>query len=107
MVVTPVPADLDLHLTARIARERYEAHLSLAYRADDGLIIIGGDESRSRRGLDLGRMANHLSAKHEWIESLADDDHVARIRVSNLSGRPDRLEEVIGEIAMGRSIVES
>jgi hypothetical protein len=90
MVVTPVPPELDLHLTARIARERYEVQLSLAYREGEEMVVLGGDEGRSRRGLDLGGMVSHLVAKHEWIEALPDDDHVARIRV----------------IAMGRSIVE-
>jgi hypothetical protein len=31
---------------------------------------------------------------------------VARLRVRDLPTRPDRLDEVIGEIAMGRSILE-
>jgi hypothetical protein len=106
MVVTPVPPELDLHLTARIARERYEVQLSLAYREGEEMVVLGGDEGRSRRGLDLGGMVSHLVAKHEWIEALPDDDHVARIRVIGLWRHSDRLDEVIAEIAMGRSIVE-
>jgi hypothetical protein len=106
MVVTPVPPELDCHLTARIARERYEAQLSLAYREGEEMIVLGGDEGRSRRGLDLGGMASHLVAKHEWIEALPDDDYVARVRVIGLWRHPDRLDEVVAEIAMGRSIVE-
>jgi len=106
MVVTPVPPELDCHLTARIARERYEAQLSLAYREGEEMIALGGDEGRSRRGLDLGGMASHLVAKHEWIEALPDDDFVARVRVIGLWRHSDRLDEVVAEIAMGRSIVE-
>jgi hypothetical protein len=106
MVVTPVPPELDCHLTARIARERYEAQLSLAYREGEEMIALGGDEARSRRGLDLGGMASHLVAKHEWIEALPDDDYVARVRVIGLWRHSDRLDEVVAEIAMGRSIVE-
>jgi len=61
---------------------------------------------RGRRGLDLGGMVGHLAAKHGWIEALRDEDHVARARVDGLASRPERLEEVIGEIVMGRSILE-
>jgi len=104
MVVVEVPDPLDLHLAARIARERYEAPLSLAYRPDGELMVLGGEESRARRGLDLGGMTAHLAAKHEWIEALPDDDHVARLRVRGLDA--EHLDEVIAEIAMGRSIVE-
>jgi hypothetical protein len=106
MVVLEVPESLDLHLMARIARERYDAQLSLAYATGGELLVLGGDEGRSRRGLDLGSMADHLATKHEWISALRDDDHVARIRIANLHAFPERLDEVIGEIAMGRSIVE-
>jgi hypothetical protein len=106
MVVLDVPAQLDLHLAARIARERYAAQLSLASREDGDLLVLGGDESRARRGLDLGSMAEHLASKHEWITALSDADHVARVRVRDLRVVPGRLDEVIGEIAMGRSIVE-
>jgi hypothetical protein len=106
LVVTPVPPELDLHLTARIARERYDAQLSLAYREGEEMVALGGDEGRSRRGLDLGGMASHLVAKHEWIEALPDDDYVARVRVIGLCQHSERLDEVVAEIAMGRSIVE-
>jgi hypothetical protein len=44
---------------------------------------------------------------HDWIEVLSDEDHVARMRVRELASRPERLDEVIGEIAMGRSIFEA
>jgi hypothetical protein len=106
LVVTLVPPELDLHLTARIARERYEAQLSLAYREGEEMIALGGDEGRTRRGLDLSGMASHLVAKHEWIEDLPDDDFVARVRVVGLWQHSERLDEVVAEIAMGRSIVE-
>ena len=106
LVVVDVPPELDLHLTARIARERYEAQLSLAYRPGGELLILGADESRARRELDLSGMAAHLASKHEWIRALPDGDHVARMLVRGLTGDPARLEEVIAEVAMGRSIVE-
>jgi hypothetical protein len=51
-------------------------------------------------------MAAHLASKHEWITALPDDDFVARLHVRDLHGVPGRLDEVISEIAMGRSIVE-
>ena len=106
LVVLDVPAELDLHLAARIARERYDAQLSLAYHPGSELLVLGGDESRARRGLDLAGMAAHLASKHDWIRALSDADHVARVLVRGLAGDPSRLEEVIAEIAMGRSIVE-
>ena len=68
--------------------------------------MLGGDDTRFKRGLDLGGMTAHLAAKHHWIDALADDDHVARMRVHGLHREPGRLDELITEIAMGRSIVE-
>jgi hypothetical protein len=112
LVVVPVPPELDLHLAARVARERYGAELSLALVRDEAggiaeeLIVLGGEEGRVRRSLDLGRMVDHLVAKHDWIERLPDGDHVARLRVRDLGARPERLDELIREIAMGRSILE-
>ena len=55
----------------------------------------------------LGRMVSHLASVHDWIEVLSDEDHVARMRVRELASRPERLDEVIAEIAMGRSIFEA
>lgn len=104
MVVVEVPEEMDLHLAARIARERYDAQLSLALRPGGELLVLGGEEAKMRRGLDLGGMTAHLATKHEWIDSLPDDDHVARMRVRGLDTA--RLDEVITEIAMSRSIVE-
>jgi len=106
MVVIEVPAELDLHLCARIARERYQSHLSLAISPQRELVVLGGDETRFKRGLDLGGVTAHLAAKHRWIEALADDDHVARMRVHGLHREPGRLDELITEIGMGRSIIE-
>ena len=42
----------------------------------------------------------------EGAAQAADDDHVARMRVHGLHRAPGRLDELIAEIAMGRSIVE-
>ena len=82
------------------------APLSASYREGEEVLVLGGDEGRGRRGLDLGRMVEHLASKHAWIEALPDQDHVARLRVRGLVERPERLDEVIREIAMGRSILE-
>ncbi|MEE8582179.1 MAG: hypothetical protein V3T33_11385, partial [Myxococcota bacterium] len=105
LVVVDLPLDMDLHLSARIARERYGASLSLAMVQGEGLIVLAGGEAGSRRSLDLPGLAEHLVAKLEWAEALADEDHVARFRIRNLAAHPERLEEVIGEIAMGGSIL--
>ena len=106
MVVVPTPPEFDVHLTARIARERYGSQLSLAITEGEEVMILGGDENSGRRNLDLMSMAAHLATKHEWIEAPQSDDYVARVRVHDLAANPDRLNEVIGEIAMGRSILE-
>jgi hypothetical protein len=44
---------------------------------------------------------------HDWIDALSDEDHVARMRVRELPSRPERLDDVIAEIAMGRSHFEA
>lgn len=106
LVVVPVPEGLDLHLVARVARERFAAQLSLAHPEEGELVVLGADETRGRGGLDLGAMVSHLASKHEWVEALRDEDHVARLRVRDLSQRPERLDEVISEIGMGRSLLE-
>jgi hypothetical protein len=106
MVVVPTPLEFDVHLAGRVARERYDAQLSLTFSEGEEAFILAGEEGPLRRNLDLISMATHLVAKHEWIEALPVDDFVARFRVRDLTGNPERLDEVIGEIAMGRSILE-
>jgi hypothetical protein len=106
MVVVPTPPELDVHLAARVARERYDAPLSLGFTEGEEVVILAGDESRARRNLDLLSMGSHLVSKHEWIGALPVEDYVARIRIHDLVSKPDRLSDVIGEIAMGRSILE-
>ena len=51
-------------------------------------------------------MLDHLDNKFAWVESLPDADHVARFRIRDVAGKPERLEEVTSEIAMGRGILE-
>ncbi len=106
LVVLEVPEELDVHLTARIARERYGSPLSLARRTGSEYVFFGGDELAGRRSLDLSALAEHISNKLEWVDRLHDSDHVARIRVRDLSRVPERLDEIVAEIAMGRSILE-
>jgi hypothetical protein len=106
MVVVSTPPEFDVHLAARIARERYGSQLSLAFAEGEEVVIFGGDESSSRRNLDLMSMVLHVATKHDWIEAPRSEDYVARIRIRDLAANPDRLNDVIGEIAMGRSILE-
>ena len=106
MVVVKCSEETDMHLAARVARERYSAQLSLAYTEGNDLFVLAGEEAGGRRSLDFGALAEHLAEKMDWVESLADDDHVARFRVGGLDEHPKRLDEVVGEIAMGRSILE-
>jgi len=106
MVVIATPPEFDLHFAARIARERYAAQLSLAFTEGEEVVILGGDENSSGRNLDLMSMAAHVATKHDWIEASQSEDYVARVRILDLAANPDRLNDVIGEIAMGRSILE-
>lgn len=106
LVIVPVPADHDPLFAARLARERFGAQVSLAYREGEDLVLLGSEEARGRGGLDLSAMVGHLAAKHEWITGLRDEDHVARLRVRDLATHPQRLDEVVAEVAMGRSLLE-
>ncbi|HET6303481.1 MAG TPA: hypothetical protein VFG80_01780 [Myxococcota bacterium] len=108
LVVVPVPGSLDLHLAARIVRERYGAQISLAHPEEPGseLLVLGADEGPGRRAIDLGAMVDHLAGKFAYVEALPDADHVARLRVRDLARQPERFDEVLGEIAMGRSLLE-
>ncbi|MEN8183779.1 MAG: hypothetical protein ABFS46_14725 [Myxococcota bacterium] len=109
LVVVPVPAGLDLYLAGRIVRDRYGAQLSLAH-AEAGnaeLLVLGGDDGGAgRRTLNLPAMIDHLAGKFSWVDALSDADHVARLRVHGLTEHPQRFDELVGEIAMGRSILE-
>jgi len=106
MVVLEVDAGLDPALCGRVARERYGATLSLVRRAGEEIFSFAGDEVTGRRALDYQAVAQHLIEKLEWVEARPDADHVARFRIRDLARMPARLEEVIAEIAMGRSQLE-
>jgi len=106
LVVVEVPEGLDAQLCARIARERYDARLTLTVVQDGDCVTLGGEELGGRRSLDFGAMAEHLASKLEEVDRLPDDDHVARFRVRGLPQHPERLDDVVTEIAMGRSILE-
>jgi hypothetical protein len=106
LVVVPVPEGLDIHLCARIARERYGAILSLAHYDGKETFVLAGEDAAGRRALDHGALVEHLASKLYWVEAVADDDHVARFVLRDAENQPERLDEVIGEIAMGRSILE-
>jgi hypothetical protein len=105
LVRVPVPPELDMHLVARIARERHAAQLSLAWHEGGEALVLAG-EGRGGRELDLLAVTEHLATKLAFVEALPDDDHVARVRVRELPARPERVDEVVAEIAMGRSILE-
>ncbi|MFP6656281.1 MAG: hypothetical protein VCB25_11695, partial [Myxococcota bacterium] len=106
MVVVDVDQDLDLQLCARIARERYSVTLSLTHRVGEETFVFAGDEVSGKRALDYLAVTEHLVNKLEWAESRSDGDHVARFGVRDLERYPERQEEIIGEIAMGRSLLE-
>ena len=106
MVVLEVDPPLDPTLCARIARERYDASLSLTRRTGEDSFSFAGDEITGRRALDYQAVAHHLVSKLEWVEGRPEGDHVARFRIRDLARHPERLEEVVAEIAMGRSQLE-
>jgi hypothetical protein len=106
MVIAEVPAELDLHMSLRIARERFGALLGLGRHEGESTFVLTAEDSAGRRPVDVAGMAAHLAEKFSWVEALPDDDHVARFRVKNLAGDPARLEALIAEIGMGRSILE-
>lgn len=106
LVVLEVPAHLDIHLASRIARERYGVALSLSRTEDGDLLVLGADDASGRRSIDVGGMVDHLAEKFEWCEAMGDEDHVARLRAEGLASRPERFDELIAEIGMGRSILE-
>jgi hypothetical protein len=105
-VVLEVPPELDIYLASRIARERYDASLSLAIVAGGCRAVMGGSESKGRRSLNLTALVDHLDSKFGWVTALPDADHVARFQIADLDRYPERLDDVIGMIAMGRSIIE-
>ncbi len=106
MVVLEVDPGIDLHLASRIARERYDASLSLARVAGEEVFVFAGDETTGKRSLDYMAIAEHLSNKLDWVDERPDADHVSRFRVRDLARHPERLEEIVAEIAMGRSLLE-
>ena len=106
MVVLDVDANRDIHLVSRIARERYGASLSLARTVGEEAFVFAGDETTGKRSLDYNAISEHLVEKLEWVEARPDADHVSRFHVRDLARHPERLEEVVAEIAMGRSLLE-
>jgi len=106
MVVADVPAELDLHLCLRIARERFGAMLGLGRHDGESTFVLAAEDNAGRRPVDVAGMAEHLAQKFSWVEALPDEDHVARLRVKGLASDPGRLEALIAEIGMGRSILE-
>jgi hypothetical protein len=106
MVVTEVPAELDLPMTLRLLRERYAVPLSLARRTGSEAFALAADDATARRAFDLGGMVEHLAEKFAWVEALPEDDHMARLRVRGVDAYPERLDEVVAEIGMSRALLE-
>jgi hypothetical protein len=106
LVVTEVPAELDLPMTTRLLRERYGVPLSLARRAGSEAFALAADDATARRAFDLGGMIEHLAEKFAWVEALPEDDHVARLRVRGVDAFPERFDELVAEIGMSRALLE-
>ena len=67
---------------------------------------LGADDVTGKRSVDVGGMVEHLATKFAWIDALPDEDHVARLRAQGADSNDDRVEELIAEIGMGRTILE-
>jgi hypothetical protein len=106
LVVTEVPAELDLPMTMRLLRERYAVPLSLARRTGSEAFALAADDASARRAFDLGGMIEHLAEKFAWVEALPEDDHLARLRVRGVDAFPERLDELVAEIGMSRALLE-
>ncbi len=106
LVVVDPPGALDGHLLGRIARERYSASLSLVRSNEGETWVLTGEELSGRRSLDVEALVDHMATKLKWVEVLSGEDRVARFRIDRVASQPHRLDEVIGMIAMGRSILE-
>ncbi len=106
MVIVDVPLNFDLHMGLRIARERFGALLGLGRHEGEATFVLSAEDNAGRRAIDVAGMAEHLGQKFSWVEALPEDDHVARFRVTGLASDPLRLEALIAEIGMGRSILD-
>jgi len=106
LVAGEIAKGLNLHLGARILRSRYQAPLSLTWSAGTDLLILAAEDAGSTRPLDCVGMVEHLAEKLPWVHPLDDDDRVARFRVDDFQTKSERLDEVLSEIAMGRSVLE-
>ena len=107
LVRVPVPPEQDLHLAARIARERYRAPLSLAWTEGTERFVLASDETPTRRILDLGAMVEHLGGEVRLGRRRCPIPTTSRASASAMPSRiPERIDEVVAEIAMGRSILE-
>jgi len=91
---------------ARLARERYATQLSLGHVEGEELYVLAAEEHPSGRSIDCLAVVEHLTKKHSWIEQGPAADRVARFRVRDLASYPERLEEVLAALAMGRSLLE-
>jgi len=107
LIVLEVDEGLDLHLASRVARERFSAAFSLTRRKGSELFVLGAEEMSGKRSFDLGGMLEHLGSKLGYVTVLADEDHISRIRVSDIDAHPERLDEIVSEIAMGRSTLDA
>jgi hypothetical protein len=106
LVRVPVPPELDLHLTARVVRDRYGRRCRWpGSRAATASCSVATTRPAGAC-FDLGAMVEHLAEKFGWVEALPDPDHVARFRVADVAAHPERVDEVVAEIAMGRSLLE-
>jgi hypothetical protein len=106
MVVVEVPPGLDLHMALRVARERFGAMIALGRREGGESFVLAAEDSASRRPVDVAGMVEHLAQKFAWVEAQPDDDHVARFHVKGAASDAARVETLIAEIGMGRSILE-
>ncbi|MFQ5515671.1 MAG: hypothetical protein ACE5FG_14755 [Myxococcota bacterium] len=103
MVVLRVPPDLDAGEVGRRARLGAGARLSLVSREDDDLVVLGCNDEK--RHINILALVDHLAAKLPWAEVAVGGDRVGRLRIEELSQHPERIDQLIGEIARNRSLL--
>lgn len=104
LVSVELPRCLDLQFAVRALRERSGAAFSIARYQGSELFVLGSGEAFARRSLNLQAMAEHLEQKFLFVEALPAEDSATCIRIRGLND--ERLQEVIAEIGMSRSLLE-
>jgi hypothetical protein len=103
MVVVQVPEHLDAGEVARRARNAAGCRLSLASREGDETVMLVANEEK--RHINVQGVAECLSGLLPWVELRPSGDRKASLLIDDLPRHPERLEQLIGEIARHKSLL--